>query len=298
MVLQAFKSYVKGDSTLDPHKQHIFHNRDSAKLVENFVTFCQVDERLEPTVVRDYRVFATRFLNFCKGNINRDSVRDYLQSYTTKAPKTYNNQLCGLKAFVGRYLKHPEYVEGFKKAYVDNNYDIVLPNKVQVKLGFDAQEGDRDKAIYLFYATSGLRKNEALKLNRFMDIDYEMRCIKSKHSTRTKKAGVSFYNDECEIYLKQYLESRKDSNAKLFCIGTRDFNSIWQKATKVSGVKITAQILRKWHSTELGELGVPDRYVDVFQGRAPKSVIAKHYTGKELERLSRIYQKADLRVLS
>lgn len=42
---------------------------------------------------------------------------------------------------------------------------------------------------------------------------------------------------------------------------------------------------------------VPDRFVDVFQGRAPKSVLAKHYTGKGLERLKRIYDKANLKVL-
>jgi len=52
-----------------------------------------------------------------------------------------------------------------------------------------------------------------------------------------------------------------------------------------------------WHSTELGERGVPDRYVDVFQGRAPKSMIARFYTGKELLRLKRIYDKANLKAL-
>jgi intergrase/recombinase len=56
--------------------------------------------------------------------------------------------------------------------------------------------------------------------------------------------------------------------------------------------------MRKWHSTELGELMVPDRFVDIFQGRAPRSVLAKHYTGKGLERLMRIYEKANLTVLS
>ena len=48
---------------------------------------------------------------------------------------------------------------------------------------------------------------------------------------------------------------------------------------------------------ELGELMVPDRFVDVFQGRAPRSVLAKHYTGRGLERLERIYDKSDLKVL-
>ena len=48
----------------------------------------------------------------------------------------------------------------------------------------------------------------------------------------------------------------------------------------------------------VASLGVPDRYVDVFQGRAPNSVIARYYTGKDLERLKRIYDKTDLKILS
>ena len=55
--------------------------------------------------------------------------------------------------------------------------------------------------------------------------------------------------------------------------------------------------LEAWFSTEMGELGIPDRFIDIFQGRAPRSVLAKHYTGKGLERLKRIYDKAELKVI-
>ena len=48
----------------------------------------------------------------------------------------------------------------------------------------------------------------------------------------------------------------------------------------------------------MGELGVADRFIDIFQGRAPRSVLAKHYTGKGLQRLKRIYEKANLKVLN
>ncbi|RLI67335.1 MAG: hypothetical protein DRP02_14615 [Candidatus Gerdarchaeota archaeon] len=98
--------------------------------------------------------------------------------------------------------------------------------------------------------------------------------------------------------MKKYLASRNDNNPKLFRIGYRQFQNIWKKASKAAKFKITPQVLRKWHSTMLGELMVPDRYVDIFQGRAPKNVLAKHYTGKGLERLKRIYEKANLKVLT
>lgn len=76
----------------------------------------------------------------------------------------------------------------------------------------------------------------------------------------------------------------------------RAWRDLRRDASKSAGVRITAKILRAWFSTEMGELGVPDRFVNIFQGRAPRSVLAKHYTGKGLETLKRIYDKANLRV--
>jgi integrase len=267
------------------------------KVISQFYDYLRIDERLEPRVCKDYKNVAKRFLRLSKGEVSREAVRSYLGSYLNKAPKTYNNQLDGLRAFVKRFLKRKEFMEGFKKAHVNHNHEIRLPTKEQIKKGFEALTSDRERAIYLFYATTGLRRSEALGL-RFEDVDFELRAVKSKHDTRTKKAGVAFYNQECEVYLKRYLSSRNGNSGKLFCIGYREFQRIWEKASRKAGVKISPQIMRKWHATQMGELGVPDRFVDIFQGRAPKTVLAKYYTGKDLLRLKRIYDKANLRILS
>jgi len=48
----------------------------------------------------------------------------------------------------------------------------------------------------------------------------------------------------------------------------------------------------------MGELGFSDRLIDVFQGRVHRNVLAKHYSGKGLLRLKRIYEKANLKVLN
>jgi intergrase/recombinase len=70
--------------------------------------------------------------------------------------------------------------------------------------------------------------------------------------------------------------------------------SLWKTATKAAGVKITPQVLRVWFSMEMGEQSIPDRFVDIFQGRAPRSVLAKHYTSKGIETLRGIYDRANL----
>jgi len=236
-------------------------------------------------------------LKLTDGEVSRQAVREFLKLYVEKAPRTYNNIIDALKAFIGRYLGKTDLLNGLKHTYVPENYERQLPTKEQLSKGFEALETDKERAIYLFFATTGLRRSEVLNLTKD-DVDFETRCVKAKHDTRTKRAGVTFYNRECEECLRKYLDSRKDDSNRLFRIGYRQFLQLWKKASRAAEFKITAQVLRKWHSTMLGELMVPDRFVDVFQGRAPRSVLAKHYTGKGLERLKRIYNNAALNVLS
>ena len=84
---------------------------------------------------------------------------------------------------------------------------------------------------------------------------------------------------------------------RLFVVSDRQWKKIWKQASKSADVKVTSKVLRAWFSTEIGELGVADRFIDIFQGRAPRSVLAKHYTGKRLLRLKRIYDKANLKII-
>lgn len=48
----------------------------------------------------------------------------------------------------------------------------------------------------------------------------------------------------------------------------------------------------------MGRLGVPDRYVDAFCGRIPKSVLAKSYSDFSPKKLKEIYGKAEVNALS
>lgn len=148
-------------------------------------------------------------------------------------------------------------------------------SKSQVKAGFYSHPDLDSKAIYLFTATTGLRKVEILSLLK-ENIDFEMRAVRPNHFTRKKRSGVTFYNQEAERWLLGYLGSREDSDPELFIISDRQWRKMWKRASEAAGTRMTAQVLRLWFSTEMGELGVPDRYVDVFQGRAPRSVIARH----------------------
>ncbi|MFX0108353.1 MAG: tyrosine-type recombinase/integrase, partial [Candidatus Hodarchaeota archaeon] len=271
--------------------------RNIDAVISNFKEYCIIDERMSKRCAKDYKNTVKRFLIASNGIVSRECVRQYLRSYLSMRPSTYNNQLKGLRAFIKRYLRRPDIVYGLKKAYETLNYDIKLPTLEQVRLGFFELSDDRERAIYLFYASTGLRRSEVLHLVKD-NIDFHLRAVKPNHFTRTKKSGITFYNEECEVHLNRYLATREDNSNRVFRIPVEEFSLIWKKASRSAGFKITPQVLRKWFSTELGERLIPDRFIDIFQGRAPRTVLAKHYTGKELLRLKRIYDKADLRILS
>jgi integrase len=265
--------------------------RNMEKTISDFVVYLSMDERLSRRVVRDYKYTIRRFLNHSHRVINRETLRNYLRNYVPKKPSTYNNQLKGLRAFIMRYLGRPEIILGFRKAPVlDDFEEAILPSREQLKQGFSSLQGDKEKAIFMLYEGSGLRRSELLQLQK-EDINTSLRSVKSKHNTRTKRARITFYTEETETFLNNYLNSRKDSKSKLFRMDMNTFYKMWVRISERTGMKVTPQVLRKWQSTTLGENGCPDRYVDVFQGRAPKTVLAKFYTGKELQRLKSIYDK-------
>ena len=71
----------------------------------------------------------------------------------------------------------------------------------------------------------------------------------------------------------------------------------WNKARKKTEVHLKPKDLRDFFSQEMGKALIPDRFIDIFQGRSPRSVLAKHYTPQGLRLLREIYDKANLTVL-
>jgi integrase len=134
------------------------------------------------------------------------------------------------------------------------------------------------------------------------DVDFEKRMLKPhNHKGATKHTWVSFYNAEAEEMLKWFrahLTVKQRNSNKLIPISNRDFKAEWKAAQVKTGLKLTSKCLRDWFAEEMGKLGVADRYVDAFQGRTPASVLARHYTDYNPEKLKEIYDKANLKVLS
>jgi integrase len=252
-------------------------------VLKAFRDFLSVNMRLEQCTVKETLLNIKRFLENADYVVSTESVKRYLESYIPKKPKMYNSQITSLRRCIKEFLEMPEMIMTYKIAAVDEwHFNENLLSKEQIQKGFEDLKSTRGKAIYLFTATTGLRKCEILNVLK-SQVNKETRSVIPKHFTRKKRSGITFYNEETALWLEKYLSERKDNSEKLFVISDRAWRRIWIKASKSAGVTITSKILRAWFSTEMGELGVPDRFVDVFQGRAPRSVLAKHMQEKELK---------------
>jgi integrase len=231
--------------------------------------------------------------------ITKTELRHYLKSIkTSMAPSTYKNILASLKRFFRDFLGMKDLVESFR--FPEQGFKpIEVPTKEDLAIFYQALQGLRDRTLFLVFASSGLRHTEVLSLDRFENVNFEKRMLTpNKEDNESKHTWVSFYNGEAEEALNEYLSSRKDSDSRLFPISKRHVLRIFKRAFEATGVKITPQLLRDWFCCEMGELGVQDRYVDAFCGRVPRSILARHYTDYSPEKLKRIYDKADLKVLN
>jgi len=186
--------------------------------LESFKDFLLVNMRLEKTTVRETLQDARRFLEASKCVVSYDAVKRYLESYVGKKPKTYNSQITSLRRFLRDFLKVPDAIMSFKMAAVDEwHFNENLPSKEQVRQGFMGLKSARDKALYLFTASTGLRKSEILGLLK-SQVNHETHLVLAQHFTRKKRSGITFYDDEVSELLGKYLSERNDNSDKLFPI--------------------------------------------------------------------------------
>lgn len=273
---------------------------DFKALLKRFSEFCLVDLQLSRGTVTQHRYNLKKLFNWLKDKgykiVTVDVLREFLMEFRFGNPYTYSNLIKSLKRFFRDFLGIPELVRSFKFPSCSLALKRI-PTKIEIKRFYEALNSLREKAIFLLMASSGLRRSEALNI-RLQDIDFERRMILPNHDSKTKRSYITFYNNEAEEVLKQWLKIRPKNSERLFPIKTNEKHRIFTKAIQKTGLKITPQILREWFACEMGRLGVPDRYVDALCGRVPRTVLARHYTDFSPEKLKEIYDKADLKVLS
>ena len=272
-------------------------------MLKRFEEFCRVDLQQADRSVRGNLWELGRFLKCIDKSptqVTTDDLRGYLARFQSKSPSTRANVLKAFKRFFRDFLQRPDLVQSFKfprRTYTPKT----VPSKEDLRRFFDALETDRDRAAFLLFATSGLRRSELLSL-RLDEMDLESRTIiprRAHQSSNTKSTWVTFFNHECQEVLKRYLANRRtNKNNQAISIGESTLRRNFKEASQKSGVKLGPQTLRIWFSCQLGRLGIPDRYIDAMLGHSPRSILSRHYSDFSPDKMREIYDKVDLRVLS
>jgi integrase/recombinase XerD len=268
-------------------------------VLAEFRRFLQIDLRLAERSVYNHVLEIRHFLQSvgkAPAKVTEDDIRNYLLRFKDASASKSANVLKALRRFFRDFMRM-DITNGFKFPQ-QPIAPKVTPTKEELRKFYAALKKPRARALFLLYATSGMRRNEVLTL-MLENVDMDKRMILSPvESTQTKLRWATFFNEETARALEAYIAERKDMKKgdRLF-MAKSECERIFRRASEASGVKITPQILRDWFCSEMGELGVADRYVDAFCGRIPRSVLARHYTDFSPERLKRIYDGAGLRVL-
>jgi len=270
-----------------------------ARDLEDFKLFALAKLNLSRETVKHYIRRVKAFLKDRTIVTDRDIQAYIAEKKEKNKPDYVSNIISAFKAYFRDYKGLP-FMNGYKHPTAPLRVkEEIEPEKV--KRFIEAIDNIGVKCVALFLATSGLRKGEVLSLKK-NDIDRSLRCIiPNCHSGKTKHSGISFYNEEAEACLLEFEKSMNPlqrKSDKLFPISHGTFIMAWKKAREKTGIHLKPKDLRDFFSQEMGKAFVPDRYIDIFQGRAPRSVLAKHYTPQGIRMLKEIYDKANLKVLS
>jgi len=263
--------------------------------LENFRLFARAKMNLAKLTASQYICKLKPFLKG-KSVVTDKDIQTYVQSKKGICSAGYvSNVISAFKAYFREY-KGLKVMDGYKHPTAPLKMkEEIEPKKVERFIS--SIDNLRVKCIALLLASSGLRKGEVLSLNK-EDVNRENRCIIPKcHNGETKHSGISFYNDEAEACLIEYEKNSQTKKDKLFAIGDGTFLRAWNNARKKSGIYLKPKDLRDFFSQEMGKALIPDRYIDIFQGRSPRNILSKHYTTQGIRLLREIYDKANLKIL-
>jgi site-specific recombinase XerD len=186
-------------------------NVSGDKLLDDFHDFCKVDLGLAEVTAKEYRRKMRRFFQAVDkpaSSVTAEDVRAYLKPLSSGNANSYGNALKPLKRFFRDFMRMGEVVGSFKFRKIALK-PIVVPSKEQMREFYKALRDPRARALFLMYASTGLRKMELLSLRRD-DMDWDKRmAIPNNHNGDTKRSWVTFFNEEAEYALKEYMHTRK-----------------------------------------------------------------------------------------
>jgi integrase len=259
-----------------PDKDGIVTDYDLS--IENYKIFAREKLELEETTIENQRSSIMSFLRHSNGNINKETVKDYLDSNDSLAWKS--NHLKALRRYVRDFLKLGNWIEEFDFAKASYKPKMDLPSDTQLSL-FCNELPYQERLIFLLLYNSGLRIGEILGL-KLSNIEFKQNMIDASdiHKGRTKSSWYSFFTSHTAGLLQKYLNENElsEANDKIFSMSLRTVQQIFKGTSKKVGVEIYPHLLRTVFTEKCRKAGIKEDYINAFCGRMPKTVLARHYT--------------------
>lgn len=281
---------------LDSIKNHL-------KIVpDKFITITNIDRKIEnyeeyavnqlgisQATVNNQKSALRGFLNYSQGIINKETVKEYLESNDSASWKS--NQLKALRKFIRDYLNLGNWINEFVFSKEKAKLKKEVPDDYQLAL-FCSKLEYPIQMIFLILTSSGLRIGEVLSL-RIDNINFEtnMLDVSKVHESDSKSSWISFMTYQTSEYIQNYVESLH--NDILFPISYKSVQENFQQVSEETGIKIKPHLLRTVFTEKCTQAELGEKYIDAFCGRTSQSIIRKHYTDYSPKAMRRQYDKVE-----
>ena len=288
---------IKKSLKIVPDKEMTIIDFDSS--INSYEEFARDELKLGQLTINNHRSVIRNFLNYSKGIINKQTVKEYLDSNSSLAWKS--NHLKALRRYIRDYLNLGNWINEFVFAKPKAKLKKEIPTNEQLVQFCDVLPTYQMQIVFLIMLNSGLRENEVLSL-KYSDIDYETNMIDASniHKGKTKFSWISFFTSKTSEILQDYLtgdefefEKGNEDNTKLFNISSRSLQQAFKNVSEKLSFSISPRILRTVFAERCRAAGIDKEYIDAFCGRTPQGVLEKHYTDYSPKALRRVYDQVE-----
>ena len=257
--------------------------------IENYKEFAVNELGISQATVNNQKSAIRGFLNYSQGIINKETVKEYLESNESTSWKS--NQLKALRKFIRDYLHLGNWINEFIFTKEKAKLKKEIPNDEQLAL-FCSKLDYPIQMIFLILASSGLRIGEVLSL-KINNIDFEtnMLDVSEVHESDTKSSWISFMTYQTSQYIQNYVKSLHAN--MLFPISYKSVQENFQQVSEETGIKIKPHLLRTVFTEKCTQAELSEKYIDAFCGRTSQSIIRKHYTDYSPKAMRRQYDKVE-----
>lgn len=282
------------------------------ELLERFENYLRIEKNKSQGTIKNYLLRLKKLFKWLKENgfqnLDEEAIfkfRAYLDKKKISI-KTQSYYLISLRSFL-RFLKKkgfevldPEKIELPK--IPEREINILSDEELERLL--NAPQGEslkslRDKAILETLFSTGMRISELCSLDRDIDIEKGEIKIRGKGG----KIRIVFLSPLAKLYLKKYLEKRKDQNPALFVnlsknkkferITPRGVQKLIKYYAKKAGIlkKVTPHTLRHQFATDLLISGADLRAIQMLLGHKniQTTQVYTHLTNRELKEIHQAF---------